>query len=787
MSSLTSMGAMANEAFMLRVKEEANCILAEIVRLASFIPQDFTDPKSSKFKLLLLDFSYFTNAAHYEKLIAENEDLQDQFYNTNGDLLSRFSTLFQTIAMFLCSLKEYSDQVSNDRIGVSYLDIVDIEILFHIGLVLLYSEKFLPGIFSDEQRNMDFLVEFLRVNPPTGTNCLFERLKVNESFVDTCLSCCEAIHKEGASDFGKLHVDRNTLIKWIFICLLFKQSVLKTDHIRMRKIVEDFFRDDWVLQLGLGLNVNVLDAWQQYRAAFAAITSQMDIKIAKEMASLHYSTLGRLTIPQAYNECLRNKEESIKKLTSSTCSLINEMVQFLSQDFGSLNKDKKTAAVRIVSAKLRDWFLLMKKTLEDLDPNSKQNSGLVMQIKKRIIQVGEMLELSGRIALAQHLRLLESHLDSLSALYSVREEEERRLRRSADPSYLWPVLDDWTPKIQRRILESSNAHALRALFFKLSLSISVLCEQFENDERKNLGISRMALRKVGIVNVNPKELLEEGIRRELASELPLLLTVSEMPSSLEDLLKKLSDTLHSFHRAFIYMCGHVDINGNDMWRAEQAGSSSTNSTQALFVITNLLLKHSNPTYNRYMEDSMKWREMKTKKDVLSSKIIDSIERWIPSTAINSLRVILSLDIETCINDALKLLNTLLTTVGSFTFDEVFIQSTQYDQLLRLIQGNSLLPQFIVKAGQLLLLLSMLCYSRKQHCQLHAAPLFSALSACDRFLLASPDSVPADVVPLLNLLRDCGLCSPSLTVYKSYVTVPPNAVILAMMDSVAIVL
>ncbi|KAE9421674.1 hypothetical protein Angca_000113, partial [Angiostrongylus cantonensis] len=127
-------------------------------------------------------------------------------------------------------------------------------------------------------------------------------------------------------------------------------------------------------------------------------------------------------------------------------------------------------------------------------------------------------------------------------------------------------------------------------------------------------------------------------------------------------------------------------------------------------------------------------------------------------------------------DALKLLNTLLTTVGSFTFDEVFIQSTQYDQLLRLIQGNSLLPQFIVKAGQLLLLLSMLCYSRKQHCQLHAAPLFSALSACDRFLLASPDSVPADVVPLLNLLRDCGLCSPSLTVYKSYVTVPPNAVV-----------
>ncbi|KAJ1374630.1 hypothetical protein KIN20_037361 [Parelaphostrongylus tenuis] len=772
-------GTMASEAFMLRVKEEANCILAEIVRLASFIPQDFTDPKSSKFKLLLMDFSYFTNTTHYEKPIEENEDLQDQFYNINGDLLSRFSTLFQTMAIFLCSLKEYADQVGNDRIGISYLDVVDIEILFYVGLVLLYFEKFLPGALreriyvaiyrnSDEQRNVDFLVDFLRVNSPSEINCLFERLKMNETFIDRCLSCCETIHKEGANDFGKQHVDRNTLIKWIFVCLLFKPSVLRTDNIKMRQIVENFFRDDWVLQLGLGLNINMIDAWQHYRAAFVAITNQMDIKKAKEMASFHYTTLGKLTVPQgkispvdfdahsrliaqynsslrwlilhtsetatkkalsyvqavdvhpqlnaqllilllrlsnfemnfftAYSDCLRNKEESIKKLTSSTCSLINELVQFLSGDFGSLNKDKKT--------KLHDWFLLMKKTLEDLDPNSKQNGGFVIQIKKRIIQVGEMLDLSGRVALAQHLRLLESHLDSLSCLYGVREEEERRLRRSADPSYLWPILDDWTPRIQRRILESSNAHALRPLFFKLSLSVSVLCEQFENDERKrligraysfhlerrlrvilqsipnklfsilrntlspllqthwepnmdkavvraradfeenfhfaevtftisnlSLGISRMALRKVGVVSVNPKELLEEGIRRELASELPLLLAVSETPSSLEDLLKNLSDTLHSFHRAFIYMCGHVDINGYDMWRSEvdcilmqmtkdvmekrhkttQAGSNSVNSTQALSVITDLLLKHSNPNYNRYMEDSMTWREVKTKK------------------------------------------------------------------------------------------------------------------------------------------------------------------------------
>ncbi|PIO55546.1 hypothetical protein TELCIR_23066, partial [Teladorsagia circumcincta] len=57
----------------MNVREEANCILAEIVRLAGFVPPDFLDPSSSKYKLLILDFNYFTRTAHYEKIIEENE------------------------------------------------------------------------------------------------------------------------------------------------------------------------------------------------------------------------------------------------------------------------------------------------------------------------------------------------------------------------------------------------------------------------------------------------------------------------------------------------------------------------------------------------------------------------------------------------------------------------------------------------------------------------------------------------------------------------------------------
>ncbi|KAK6058705.1 hypothetical protein COOONC_03723 [Cooperia oncophora] len=424
MPSLNMMTSAASESFLMNVREEANCILAEIVRLAGFIPQDFIDPSSSKYKLLILDFNYFTRTAHYEKTIEENEELQDSFYAANGDLITRFSALFQALANFLSSLKEYCDQVGNERVGISYLDIMDIEILFNIGLVLMYLEKFLPGPIreriyvaiyrnSDERRNVEFLVDFLKMHATTWEpSYLFERLNLSESFVEKCLSCCETIHREGTNDFGKLYVDRSTLIRWIFICLVFKPSTLKNDAMKMRQIVEDFFRDEWVIQLGLGLNVNLLDYWQSYKAALTAITTQVDLNKAKSMASYHYNALGKLSIPQgkispndfdahirlisqyntslkwlilhmskttskkassyvqgieiysqfdaqallillrianfemdfftAYRECLRNRKENIQKFTTATCSIIAEMAQLFSQDFTSLNKDKKS-------------------------------------------------------------------------------------------------------------------------------------------------------------------------------------------------------------------------------------------------------------------------------------------------------------------------------------------------------------------------------------------------------------------------------------------------------------
>ncbi|PIO69873.1 hypothetical protein TELCIR_08291 [Teladorsagia circumcincta] len=386
MPGLTKMTSTASESFLMNVREESNCILAEIVRLAGFVPPDFLDPSSSKYKLLILDFNYFTRTAHYEKIIEENE----------------------------------------------------------------------------------------------GTN-----------------------------DFGKLYVDRSTLIKWIFICLVFKPSTLKNDAIKMRQIVEDFFRDEWVIQLGLGLNVNLLDYWQSYRAALTAITNQVDINKAKSMATYHYNALSKLSIPQK---------------ASTYVQAIDIYSQFDAQ-----------ALVLLLRASNfeMDFFT---KTLEELDLEDKKNGDSVIQVKRRIAQVDEMYDLSGNLALAQHLQKLGTQLDCLSALYNVREEDERQAQRYADPSYLWPILGKIV--VAREMADFDDNFRLAESTYTIS--------------NLSLGVSRMALKKVGMISINPKELLEEGIRRELAVELPSLLTMLDKNTSLEggELYGKLepSDLISDFRR-----------------------------------------------------------------------------------------------------------------------------------------------------------------------------------------------------------------------------------------------
>lgn len=65
----------------------------------------------------------------------------------------------------------------------------------------------------------------------------------------------------------------------------------------MRKLVEKFYRDRWVLSLELGLAVNLLQEWDNCKAASSALTSTIDVAKARGLAEEHTRGLLDTDIP----------------------------------------------------------------------------------------------------------------------------------------------------------------------------------------------------------------------------------------------------------------------------------------------------------------------------------------------------------------------------------------------------------------------------------------------------------------------------------------------------------
>ncbi|CAJ0967240.1 unnamed protein product [Ranitomeya imitator] len=99
---------------------------------------------------------------------------------------------------------------------------------------------------------------------------------------------------------------------------------------------------------------------------------------------------------------------------------------------------------------------------------------------------------------------------------------------------------------------------------KLTHAISIFTE----------GILMMKTTLVGIIKVDPKQLLEDGIRKELVKRVALALhkglifNPRAKPSELLPKLKEMASTMDGFHRSFEYIQDYVSIYGLKIWQEE---------------------------------------------------------------------------------------------------------------------------------------------------------------------------------------------------------------------------
>ncbi|KAG8543518.1 hypothetical protein GDO81_024471, partial [Engystomops pustulosus] len=72
----------------------------------------------------------------------------------------------------------------------------------------------------------------------------------------------------------------------LYVILYFHPSTLHTHQAKMREIVDKYFPDNWVISIYMGITVNLMEAWEPYKAAKTALNYTLDLPNIKEQVEL---------------------------------------------------------------------------------------------------------------------------------------------------------------------------------------------------------------------------------------------------------------------------------------------------------------------------------------------------------------------------------------------------------------------------------------------------------------------------------------------------------------------
>uniref|UniRef100_A0A8C5CG81 WASH complex subunit 5 n=1 Tax=Gadus morhua TaxID=8049 RepID=A0A8C5CG81_GADMO len=261
----------------LRIVSRGNAIIAELLRLSEFIPTVFRlrdKNDQQKYGDIICDFSYFKGPEYYEgKLEAKPElqDLDEEFRENNIEILTRFYLAFESVHKYIMDLKRYLDDLHE---GVYIQQTLETVIINEDGKQLLCEALYLYGVMltvidqkiegevrermlvsyyrysaarSSADSNLDDICKLLRSTgyssqpgakrPPGYPESYFQRVPVSQTFVSMVI--------------GRLRSD-------------------------------DIYNQ--VISIYMGITVNLVEAWEPYKAAKTALNYTLDTANIKEQA-----------------------------------------------------------------------------------------------------------------------------------------------------------------------------------------------------------------------------------------------------------------------------------------------------------------------------------------------------------------------------------------------------------------------------------------------------------------------------------------------------------------------
>ncbi|XP_039285304.1 WASH complex subunit 5-like [Nilaparvata lugens] len=320
--------------YLLKLVSRGNAIIAELLRLKDYIPPVFKwDKKQDQIKYadIVSDFSYFEKLDEFDKKIENDmtlQDLDDEFREGHIDILERFYNAFESIQKYASDLNGYIEDLEE---GVYIQQTLESVILCEEGKQLLCESVHLYGVmlivvdlhisgdirerllvsyyrYSAQRASsshIDDVCKLLRSTgfsmgkrPPNYPEDYFRRTPLKDDLIDLVIGRLRSddIYNQMSAYPHPDH--RSTALAnqaaMLHVCLYFQPQTLHNQQARMRETIDKFFNNNWVISIYMGLTVNLVDAWEPYKAARQALANTLQLDNIKREASEYLRQLEQL-------------------------------------------------------------------------------------------------------------------------------------------------------------------------------------------------------------------------------------------------------------------------------------------------------------------------------------------------------------------------------------------------------------------------------------------------------------------------------------------------------------
>ncbi|KAL1518312.1 hypothetical protein ABEB36_001954 [Hypothenemus hampei] len=292
-----------------------NAIIAELLRLKNYIPRIYRlDNKQdlAKYSEIILDFSYLRTSEAHERKIEEDEalrNLDEEFRDNHIQIIKRFYLLFESIHSYVTDLNHYVEELEEGIYIHQSLETVFqnpegkqllCESLYLYGLMLYVIDAYFDGPIrerlmvsynrytpkrQDTRSSFDEVCKLLR---DTGRNSrrplnypedFFKRVPINEVFIEMVIGCLRSEDIYSQISVFPLPKHRSTALatqgSMLYICLYFAPRMLHSESAIMREIVDKYFPDNWIISIYMGFIVNLLESWENFKAAKLALSNTL--------------------------------------------------------------------------------------------------------------------------------------------------------------------------------------------------------------------------------------------------------------------------------------------------------------------------------------------------------------------------------------------------------------------------------------------------------------------------------------------------------------------------------